>query len=973
MVIFYKGEDIIIHFNSDTDISTYTKVVKFFTPFSAIKTATVNEIDDNNFTAIISDTQSSDLKTGTLNIVVEFSLAGNTLISKSVECQLNDAYQNGGAREGVGNSEFSLSFNETTLQISFETANYGTILEVTQARDEAIQAKEDAQAILETIDNLDSIGILNASTGVATIESGNVTLTAIPPTGWISGQSVTVQTTGNISFAGVNFTNGTTLQIGDELRKRNTQWELLRFAIGTGTITEPKISKDAQIIKNWEVRAYLQNAQVLYTDGVMYYANANTLSTDIPSVSSKWSIVLSNYNSRININESNFDALQRRVLGEYVEKPILGTTTRWDFANTLQSAGNIASIVGLDRLVSWTGQTDSSDNSFVSYKDAGILATGRTGNTIVFSATIGTIRTTSPFFGIGWDNGTDKVSILLRSTGQISAYIKGAGFTDYQTATTAQAFVVGDIVTIEVQITSTGVTFRCAKNNVFSPYYSFAKVIQGNFYIVNRGSLDFTLGKFLYKTYSEIQATIDSTLVSAKSYSDTKDAIIQSQVTNITVPSVNLLPPVFSSGTYYKVGTGGDVITGTGWIRSTNKITVLPNTQYTICGVDTQFVGNEYDSTGASIRNIAPNVDPPGARYSFVTFTTSPTTTQLGLNITSNGGTDCTGTAMLVLGSTIPSSYQAYGDTYVNGQKVKGDIAGYTKTADLQTIFPNVFYSVNTTGYSGRLLIYVYVKYSVLSKYYIRYQIGNDYDLSARKDLYRIVGADLYKFDGTNMVSQSKQLLTNGESEFVFHQSGKTDFTGGFHGDEKQTDIKFFVNGLVLSVSSNISLTSANEFSYIQKSSMYETDNATDTIIATHHKRTVFSLGGYKTENRLIGVATSILLDITYFGIACITREQSEVFYDENYNYITANSDNAEKLNDTGAREVDYYSTTNKLGAKVTSEITKPNTYDADAVMIVWDALSSNYRKYYRRLINKTLTAGTIWEGNCTIKHTEFI
>ena len=835
------------------------------------------------------------------------------------------------------------------------------------------QANEDdltnlINSIPSIVSNLKDIGTLNANTLVATIASGTVTITVTPPSTWLDGQTLTVQTVGTIPFAGINFVSGIQLNIGDSLRKRNTQWELVKFAIGDYTITENKISKDAQVIKNWEARAYLQNAQVIYTDGIIYYANTNTLSTDVPSISSKWSITLSIYNN-------NFDSLQKRTIGEYVEKPVIGATTRWNFANTLLSAGNIVSSSGLDRLISWIGQTDitGSEVSDVSYKDTGILATGRTTNTIIFSATIGTIRTTNPFLGIGWDNGTDKVSVLLRSTGQISAYVKGTGFADFQGATSAQAFIIGDIITIEIQITSTGATFRCGKNGVFSPFYSFAKVLSGNIYVVNRGSLDFTSGKILYKTYSELQTNIDTSLVSAKAYADTKDALIQGQINNITVPSVNLLPPAFSSGTYYKVGTGGDIITGTGWIRSTNKTTVLPNTQYTLCFIDTQFPGNEYDNSGASIRNIAPNIDPPGARYSFVTFTTSPTTTQLGLNITSNGGTDCTGTAMLVLGNVIPSSYQTYGDTYVNGVKVKGDIAGYTKTVDLQTIFSNVFYSVNTTGYSGRLLIYVYVKYSVLSKYYIRYMVANDYDVSARKDLYRIVGADLYKFDGTNMISQNKPLLTNGESEFVFHQPGKTDFTGGFHGDEKQTDIKFFVNGLVLGISSNISLTSANEFSYIQKSDMYETDNVIDTIIATHHKRTIFSLGGYKTENRLIGVATSILLDITYFGIACITREQSEVFYDENYNYITANSDNAEKLNDTGAREVDYYSATNKLGAKVYSEITKPATYDADAVMVVWDSSANNYRKYYRRTINKTLTAGTIWEGSCTVKHTEFL
>ena len=87
--------------------------------------------------------------------------------------------------------------------------------------------------IIDIVDNLKDIGILNASTGVATIQTGNVTLTATPPTAWLDGQYVTVTTQGNIGFAGINFTSGTTLYVGDELRKRGTQWELIKLDFST--------------------------------------------------------------------------------------------------------------------------------------------------------------------------------------------------------------------------------------------------------------------------------------------------------------------------------------------------------------------------------------------------------------------------------------------------------------------------------------------------------------------------------------------------------------------------------------------------------------------------------------------------------------------------------------------------------------------------------------------------------------------
>lgn len=373
--------------------------------------------------------------------------------------------------------------------------------------------------------------------GIYNVATNTPTLTDIPNVSASNGQYYDVVVSGSISFSGSNFASGSIFNVGDKLVKYGTQWGRTPFAIGSETITEPNISKDAQIIKNWEARAYLNNAQVVY-QGSIYYANANTLSTDIPAISTKWSLTLTNYDNRININESNFDSLQRKTIGEYIEKPIIGATTRYDYLDTVLSAGNIVSSVGLDRSISWTGQTDTtgSEVSDVSYKNVGIGATGRTNNTIVFSATIGTIRTTNPFIGIGWDNSTDKVSILLRSTGQITAYIKGLGFAEFQPATTAQAFTTGDIVTLECKITSTGVTFRYAKNGAFSPYYSFAKVVQGNFYVVNRGSLDFTLGKFLYKTYSQIQTNTDDI---------------------ITLKALNtLITPVITKGKYQAINTG---------------------------------------------------------------------------------------------------------------------------------------------------------------------------------------------------------------------------------------------------------------------------------------------------------------------------------------------------------------------------------------------------------------------------------
>jgi len=103
---------------------------------------------------------------------------------------------------------------------------------LTELRDETLQYRNEAEVILESVENLENIGILNASTGVATVNGTTVTLTSTPPTEWLNGQSVTVTTSGAVGFSGVNFSSGLILNLGDKLRKQGTQFSLI-LAIAT--------------------------------------------------------------------------------------------------------------------------------------------------------------------------------------------------------------------------------------------------------------------------------------------------------------------------------------------------------------------------------------------------------------------------------------------------------------------------------------------------------------------------------------------------------------------------------------------------------------------------------------------------------------------------------------------------------------------------------------------------------------------
>ena len=74
------------------------------------------------------------------------------------------------------------------------------------------------------------IGIFNPANSTATIGSINTILSSVPPASWQNGQSVTVSSQGNISFSGINFNSGTSVAIGDKIRKRDNIWELLKLS-----------------------------------------------------------------------------------------------------------------------------------------------------------------------------------------------------------------------------------------------------------------------------------------------------------------------------------------------------------------------------------------------------------------------------------------------------------------------------------------------------------------------------------------------------------------------------------------------------------------------------------------------------------------------------------------------------------------------------------------------------------------------
>lgn len=292
------------------------------------------------------------------------------------------------------------------------------------------------------------------------------------------------------------------------------------------------------------------------------------------------------------------------------------------------------------------------------------------------------------------------------------------------------------------------------------------------------------------------------------------------------------------------------------------------------------------------------------------------------------------------------------------------------ETAD---ILPEMFYSFST---SSNGVFRVYSKMS--GNNYAEILISKFVNAATKENLWRINGGNLYKYISGALVTQNKILLTAQESEFVFKETGKSDFTGGYHGDEILTEVNFFVDNLPVSLSSNIPVKACNSFRYRQISNMLETDTSEDVIICKHVKMTEVKEGGYLTKNRLFDAQRNINIQIAYFGISCISNVVAEKYYSPLSAFITPTktaSPGVERINELGVSDIFYFSETDKLSAHVNSNITKAlkangtdntNDYNFNALMVVWDVVQ--YQKYYRRLLNKTFEPGEVWEGECFVK-----
>jgi hypothetical protein len=151
--LFYKGEDVTLTFSSTASLAGYmTKAVKFFTPFSTIKTAALTTPDNNTIVAKLSASDTADLPSGTLNIVIELTASSGKVISKTIEAKLADAYIDGSERDETDLTTEIIFLQNQPIKVNFSLSGvqYDEIIAASNtavtAKDTAVAASSSAQS-----------------------------------------------------------------------------------------------------------------------------------------------------------------------------------------------------------------------------------------------------------------------------------------------------------------------------------------------------------------------------------------------------------------------------------------------------------------------------------------------------------------------------------------------------------------------------------------------------------------------------------------------------------------------------------------------------------------------------------------------------------------------------------------------------------------------------------------------------------
>ncbi len=165
-------------------------------------------------------------------------------------------------------------------------------------------------------------------------------------------------------------------------------------------------------------------------------------------------------------------------------------------------------------------------------------------------------------------------------------------------------------------------------------------------------------------------------------------------------------------------------------------------------------------------------------------------------------------------------------------------------------------------------------------------------------------------------------IWSDSDSDGVVKISGEDDFIGGYHGDEIQTSVKIFVDGVEYKESSTFDNLEFKEILIICESDVYHCNTSTnaDTVAFKRNKVLKFNSDGYTVENYWVA-QEALTLEVSYIGMLSVNCADTDgtplangFYSNSDYKYYSAKETVAA---DTTCKDVEFTTKYGNIGIKI--------------------------------------------------------
>ena len=243
-----------------------------------------------------------------------------------------------------------------------------------------------------------------------------------------------------------------------------------------------------------------------------------------------------------------------------------------------------------------------------------------------------------------------------------------------------------------------------------------------------------------------------------------------------------------------------------------------------------------------------------------------------------------------------------------------------------------------------------------------------------------LMGGALCEYQNEQFKIIIPNIMISSENEFAFKYANTSDYTGGYHGDERididaSSYIKFLLDGCPINISEMQSDINkwCNNFAYIEYSTLHATSEDGENIIndhpiiAYHYKETII---GEKIKIRNVVRFVTSLNIVDYFsGLFCMGKNFARYAEISGQIFDTSRGSNSTFVgNDRTAEKVNFYNEIYKVGASVESCIKRTNFSPNFSLQCdIWDR--TNDTKYYRHLGSFSVSNNNIIETEMLVEY----